>query len=71
MTLYETPIAGGAGVKIAQVEAGSAGSWSVNSNALANGIYQITATGVDQFGETTTTAPVTIVPNLVVDTVGP
>ena len=60
---YETPIAGGPAVKIGQVEAQSDGSWSVNSNVLADGTYRITATAVDQFGETTTVAPVTIVPN--------
>ena len=38
---------------------------------LADGSYAITATAVDQFGVTTTTAPVTIVPDLVIDTVGP
>jgi hypothetical protein len=43
----------------------------VNSNVLANGAYQITASAVDQFGETTTVAPVTIVSTLVVDTTAP
>ena len=71
VTLYETPLAGGGAVKIAQVEAGSDGSWTVNSNALANGVYLIQASAVDQFGETTTAAPLSIVPNLVVDTVAP
>ena len=71
VTLYETPSAGGTAVKIGQVEAQSDGSWSVTSNVLASGTYLITATAVDQFGETTTVAPVTIVPTLVVDTVAP
>ena len=71
VTLYETPIAGGTAVKIGQVEAQSDGSWSVTSNVLASGTYRITATAVDQFGETTTVAPVTIVPTLVVDTIAP
>ncbi len=71
VTLYETPIAGGTAVKIGQVEAQSDGSWSVASNVLATGTYHITATAIDQFGETTTVAPVTIVPTLVVDTVAP
>ena len=58
-------------MKIGQVEAQSDGSWSVASNVLATGTYRITATAVDQFGETTTVAPVTIVPTLVVDTIAP
>jgi hypothetical protein len=71
VTLSEAPIAGGPAVKIGQVEAGSDGSWSVNSSPLVNETYRITASAVDQFGETTTVAPVTIVPTLVVDTVAP
>ena len=71
VTVYETPSAGGTPVKIGQVEAQGDGSWSVSSSALASGTYRITATAVDQFGETTTVAPVTIVPTLVVDTVAP
>ena len=56
---------------IGQAQAGSDGSWSITSSHLADGNYAITATAVDQFGETTTTAPVTVVPDLVIDTVGP
>jgi hypothetical protein len=59
------------GTSIGQVQAGSDGSWTITSSHLADGSYAITATAVDQFGITTTPAPVTIVPNLVIDTVGP
>jgi hypothetical protein len=71
VTLFETPIAGGAAVKIGQVEAHSDGSWSVNSSKLATGTYKITGSAIDQFGKTATAAPVTMVPTLVVDTVAP
>ena len=39
--------------------------------ALKDGDYVITATAVDQFGHTTTTAPVVITSNLLIDTTGP
>ena len=71
VTLDETPIAGGTAVQIGQGVAQSNGSWSITSNVLASGTYKITATAVDQFGVTTTVAPVTVVPSLVVDTVAP
>jgi hypothetical protein len=38
---------------------------------LADGRSTITATAVDQFGVTRTTAPVTIASDLVIDTAGP
>ena len=48
----------GAPVQIGQVEAGSDGSWNIKSGMpLADGHYAITATAIDQFGVTTTTAP--------------
>jgi hypothetical protein len=59
------------GNPVGQTQAGSDGAWSITSNHLADGTYAITATAVDQFGRTTTAAPVTIVPSLVIDTVGP
>ena len=38
---------------IGQVEAGSDGSWNIMSDVpLADGHYSITATAIDQFGET-------------------
>jgi PKD repeat protein len=62
----------GAPVLIGQVQAGSDGAWNIKSTVrLADGHYAITATAVDQFGKTTTTAPVTINSNLLVDTTGP
>jgi hypothetical protein len=39
--------------------------------ALPDGTYSITATAVDQFGQTTTTAPDVITSSLLIDTVGP
>jgi hypothetical protein len=58
------------GTPIGKTQAGSDGSWSITSNHLPDGGYTITAMAVDQFG--VTMAPlVTIVPNLVIDTVGP
>ena len=42
--------------------------------ALADGHYSITATAIDQFGETTVTtppSPVVITSNLLIDTTGP
>jgi hypothetical protein len=72
VTLSETPLGGGLSVPIGTVQAGSDGSWNITSGiALANGSYRITATAIDQFGETTTIAPVAITPDLVIDTTGP
>ena len=70
VTLYETPVGGGATVQIGQTQAGGDGSWSITSNVLATGTYSITAGAVDQFGETTA-GPVTIVSTLVIDPVPP
>jgi hypothetical protein len=60
---------------IGQVEAGSNGSWNIQSDVkLADGHYTITATAIDQFGETTVTtppSPVVINSNLLIDTQGP
>jgi hypothetical protein len=64
VTLYANGVYAGA------VQAGSDGSWSVNSNFLAQGNYKITATASDQFDQTI--SPMfTIVQNLVVDTAPP
>src|SRR5262249_39117527 len=71
VSIFATPSGGGSPARIAQVSAASNGTWSVNSSALAVGTYAITASAVDQFGETTSGAPITIVPALVVDGVGP
>jgi hypothetical protein len=72
VTLFETPSSGGAPVQIGQVQAGSDGHWSITSGVgLADGHYTITATAIDQFGVTTTAAPVTIDSNLLIDTHGP
>jgi hypothetical protein len=72
VTLSETPIAGGLSLPIGTVQAGSDGSWNITSDiALADGSYRITATAIDQFGQTTTVAPVVITSDLVIDTTGP
>jgi hypothetical protein len=59
------------GTLIGAAQTGSDGSWSITSTHLADGAYLIQATAVDQFGVTTTAAPVTITPRLLIDTVGP
>jgi hypothetical protein len=72
VTLDASLLPNGPLVQIGQVEAGSDGSWNIKSQvALADGHYAITATAVDQFGVTTTTAPKVIVSDLLIDTVGP
>jgi len=72
VSLFATATGGGPVTPIGLVQAGSDGSWNIKSTvALADGSYTITATAVDQFGVTTTPAPVTITSNLVIDTVGP
>ena len=58
VTLTATLLPSGAPFIIGQVEAGSDGSWNIESNVpLADGHYNITATAIDQFGETTVTTP--------------
>ncbi len=75
VTLSATLLPSGTRFIIGQVEAGSDGSWSITSDVpLADGHYNITATAVDQFGETTVTnpaSPVAITSNLLIDTTGP
>jgi Bacterial Ig-like domain len=72
VSLFATALGGGFSLPIGQVEAGSDGTWNIVSTvALADGAYRITATATDQFLQTTTVAPVTITPNLVIDTIGP
>ena len=75
VTLSATLLPAGTPFIIGQVEAGSNGSWTITSDvALADGHYSITATAVDQFGQTVTTippSPVVITPSLTIDTVGP
>jgi hypothetical protein len=72
VTLTATSLTSGVATTIGQVEAGSDGSWNIKSQvALPDDTYAITATAIDQFGRTTTTAPATITPSLLVDTTGP
>jgi hypothetical protein len=72
VTLSATLLPGGTPFVIGQVAAGSDGSWNITSGTvLANGHYEITATAIDQFGVTTTTAPSVITSNLLIDTKGP
>jgi hypothetical protein len=71
MTLYAQPLAGGGPFVIGQGTSNSNDAWSIVSNqALADGSYAITAIAVDQAGHTTS-SNTTIVPDLVIDTVGP
>jgi len=71
VTLFAALLPGGAPVQIGQVQAGSDGSWNFKSQkVLADGHYEITAKAVDQFGETKA-GPVTITPDLLIDTTGP
>ena len=71
VSVFATPIAGGAPILLGSTQAFGNGAWSLTSTAsLANNEYTITASAVDQFGETTTT-PITIMPALIIDTVGP
>jgi hypothetical protein len=76
VTLYATPSGGGSAAPIGQGEADSSGYWTITSNHLADGSYTITASAVDQYGKTTTPAPVAIQTAansgpLVIDTIGP
>jgi len=72
VTLTATDIASGVGLTIGNVQAGSDGSWNIKSTvALADGTYSITATAVDQFGQTTTVAPDVITSSLLIDSTGP
>ncbi len=71
VTLFATALGGGPIVQIGQGQASGNGAWNIVSNVpLADGSYVITATAVDQFGETTG-GPTTITSDLVIDTVGP
>jgi hypothetical protein len=72
VVLFAAALPSGSPVQIGQTQAGGDGSWKIQSLvSLADGHYAITATAVDQFGITKTVSPVTIVPNLLIDTRGP
>ncbi len=72
VSLYATPLSGGTATLIGQGQAASDGAWNIVSSVpLTDGSYKITATAIDQFGETTTVAPIVITADLVIDTVGP
>jgi len=72
VSLFAGLLPGGAPVLIGTVQAGSDGSWNIKSTvALADGTYSITATAVDQFGQTTTVAPDVITSSLLIDSTGP
>src|SRR5208337_1595458 len=72
VTLSATLLPSGTPFTIGHAEAGSDGSWSITSDVpLVDGHYTITATAVDQFRVTTTTAPTVITTNLLIDTTGP
>ncbi len=72
VALFATPLGGGVAVPIGLTQANGNGYWNIMSVVpLADGRYVINGTAVDQFGVTTTPAPVVITPDLVIDTVGP
>ena len=72
VSLTATNLSTGVATSIGTVQAGSDGGWNIKSTvALADGSYTITATAVDQFGETTTTAPDVITSTLLIDTTAP
>ncbi len=72
VTLTATNLATGVAIPIGSVQADSGGTWNIVSQvALPDGHYMITATAVDQFGQTVTTSPDVINANLQIDTVGP
>ena len=69
--LYATPTGSSTAVLIGQTEADSNGAWSITSAiALADGSYSISVQAFDQLNNSNT-ATATIVPTLVIDTVGP
>ncbi len=72
VSLLATNVATHVATSIGTVQADSGGAWNITSEvALPDGTYTITATAVDQFGETTTTTPSVITSSLLIDTVGP
>ena len=71
ITLYATASGSSVPVPIGTGTSDASGTWSITSNqALADGAYTITAIAVDSSGHTISSTA-TIVPNLVIDTVGP
>ena len=60
--LFAAPTGGGAPAQIGQTEAGSDGSWSITSNHLADGSYQVTASSLDEFGTPTTAGLIRVLP---------
>jgi hypothetical protein len=72
VSLTATNLFTGVATSIGTVQAGSEGGWNIKSTvALADGRYKITATAVDQFGQTTTAAPDLITSPLLIDATGP
>jgi large repetitive protein len=72
VTLTATNTTTGTATVLGTVQAGSGGAWNLKSQVvLPDGHYSITATATDQFGVTDTTAPNTLVSDLLIDTVGP
>ncbi len=71
VSLYAQPAGGGSATLIGQGVSNANDGWSITSDqALADGSYTITAIAVDSAGQTVS-GTTTIVPNLVIDTVGP
>ena len=75
VSLFASPTGGGPLTPIGQAVTDANGNWSLTSARLADGSYTITATAVDQLGQTAS-SPTQILPSfpegpLVIDTVGP
>ena len=71
VTLYATASGNSTPVLIGQGVSNANDAWDITSNqALADGAYTITAVAVDSSGHTVSSTT-TIVPDLVIDTVGP
>lgn len=71
VSLYATASGSTTPVLIGAGTSDSSGAWSITAaSPFANGAYAITAVAVDSSGHTTSTTT-TIVPDLVIDTVGP
>jgi hypothetical protein len=72
VTLTATNTTTGTATVLGTTQADSGGAWNLKSHvALADGHYMISATATDQFGITDSTAPSTLVSDLLIDTAGP
>lgn len=71
VTLYATPSGSSTAVPIGTGTSDASGAWSITADqALADGAYYVAAVAVDAAGHTVS-ATTAVVPDLVIDTVGP